>query len=403
LSFRSLCGDGGGRLTRRRLSIALLPRNKTRFVLSAKCDVLLPVYNGASTVDEAVASLLAQTMSDLRVIIVDDGSAQPCADLLQRIAASDPRIRLIRQANAGIVAALNRALAETDAPVIARLDADDRAAPDRLARQLACFEANPDIVATSGAVRHIDSAGEVIGLYRPGDPAKADPDHAPAIEPFLIHPFLAVRRHALEAIGGYRHVHHAEDADLFWRLSERGRLYNLPEVLGDYRIHDDSISGGSAVNGRIQAIHSQLAAISAKRRRAKLPDLLFTPSQLADYQDATATAAMMAITEATLGPEERAWLRVAVAAKLLELTSYRPWKLGNDDLRFIRSVWAGSRGTVSAPARRELRAMIQRGAAAMLLQGRLREATLLTEPGLYAGALARAAKRRMGPPETAKP
>jgi hypothetical protein len=99
-----------------------------------------------------------------------------------------------------------------------------------------------------------------------------------------------------------------------------------------------------------------------------------------------------------LGAEERAWLRVAVAAKLLELTSYRPWKLEDDDLRFIRSIWAASRATVAAPMRRELAAMIQRGAAAMLLEGRTREAMLLAEPRLYAGALARAAKRLARPP-----
>ncbi len=365
--------------------------------MSARCDVLLPVYDGASTVGEAVASLLGQTMTDLRVIIVDDGSARPCADLLQRIAASDARIRLIRQDNAGIVAALNRALAEADAPLIARLDADDRAAPDRLAIQLGYLEAHPDVVATSGAVRHIDSAGEVVGLYRPPDPAQADPDRAPSIEPFLIHPFLAVRREALEAIGGYRHVHHAEDADLFWRLSELGRLYNLPYVLGDYRIHNDSISGGSAVNGRIQAIHSQLAATSAKRRRAGRPDLVFDRAQLADYQDATTISGMMAITEPRLGADERAWLRVAVAAKLLELTSYRPWKLEDDDLRHIRSVLSASRGTVAAPTRRDLAAIIQRAAATMLLEGRTREAMLLAEPRLYAGALARVARRLMRP------
>ncbi len=361
--------------------------------MTAKCDVLLPVYNGAATVGQAVSSLLAQTMANLRVIIVDDGSAQPCAELLERIAATDSRILLLQQANSGIVTALNHGLARATAPIVARLDADDLAAPDRLEQQLACFETHPDIVATSGAARHIDAAGAVVGAYQPPDPDLADADWIPSVEPYLIHPFLAVRRQALRAIGGYRHVHHAEDTDLYWRLRETGRLFNLPRVLGDYRLHDESISGGSVVNGRIMAIHSQLAAISSKRRRSGVPDLTFERAQLADYRNASSIDAMMAIAEARLGPGELSWFRVAVAAKLLELASYRPWKLDERDLRFIRAVWQGSRGEIASHLRRELAKLMQRAAATMVLDGRLGDATNLTEPVMYGGVVARSAKR----------
>jgi hypothetical protein len=247
-------------------------------------------------------------------------------------------------------------------------------------------------------VRHIDAAGVVTGAYQPPDPDRADPDWAPSIEPYLIHPFLAVRRQALEAVGGYRHVHHAEDTDLYWRLREIGRLFNLPEVLGDYRLHDDSISGSSVTNGRIMAIHSQLAAISSKRRRAGSPDLTFERAQLAVYRKAGSIDGMMGIAEAPLDPDERSWLRVAVAAKLLELASYRPWKLAERDLRFIRAAWEGSHGDVAPHLRRELANLMQRIAATMALEGRLNAVTVLAEPGMYAGVFARAAKRLMTRP-----
>ncbi|PYN29047.1 MAG: glycosyl transferase, partial [Candidatus Rokuibacteriota bacterium] len=93
-------------------------------------SVLMPVYNGAPWVRDAVASVLAQTAGDLELIAIDDGSTDGTRELLAGV--KDRRLRVTRQARAGLTPALNRALAVARAPLVARLDADDVARPERL-------------------------------------------------------------------------------------------------------------------------------------------------------------------------------------------------------------------------------------------------------------------------------
>src|SRR5207302_7256217 len=92
-------------------------------------SVLMPVYNGAPWVRDAVASVLAQTAGDLELIVIDDGSTDATRELLAGV--KDRRLRVTRQARAGLTPALNRALAVARAPLVARLDADDVALPAR--------------------------------------------------------------------------------------------------------------------------------------------------------------------------------------------------------------------------------------------------------------------------------
>src|SRR5258708_14477079 len=100
-------------------------------------SVIMPVRNGAEWLAEAVASGRAQDFGDFEFLIVDDGSDDGTAALLSGFAAADRRIRLLRQAPQGIVAALNTAIANARAPYLARLDADDRALAHPPANQLA--------------------------------------------------------------------------------------------------------------------------------------------------------------------------------------------------------------------------------------------------------------------------
>src|SRR5258708_4736161 len=98
-------------------------------------SVIMPVHNGAEWLAEAVASVRAQEFGDFEFLIVDDGSDDRTAAMLFGFAAADHRIRLLRQAPQGIVAALNAAIAVARAPYLARLDAGDRPGPDRLGQQ----------------------------------------------------------------------------------------------------------------------------------------------------------------------------------------------------------------------------------------------------------------------------
>ena len=152
-------------------------------------DVIIPVYNAAPTVEEAVGSIQKQSYRSIRIVLIDDGSTDATPGLLAKIAAQDSRVIVLSQQNGGIVDALNRGCKAGDAPYIARHDADDIAVPDRLAKQITFLENNPDVIAVSGAFRHMNSAGEATGkiVHLPslGD---SDPSWVPAREPLFAAP-----------------------------------------------------------------------------------------------------------------------------------------------------------------------------------------------------------------------
>jgi glycosyltransferase involved in cell wall biosynthesis len=351
---------------------------------SPNVDVIIPIYNAASTLEEAVGSIQKQSYSAIRIILVDDGSTDETPNLLAKIAAADSRIIVLRQENSGIVDALNRGWKACDAPLIARHDADDIAAPDRLAKQVAFLENNPDVIAVSGAFRHINAAGETTGkTVRLPPLSDANPQWVPAREPYLLHPFLMLRRAALEAVGGYRYVFHAEDADLYWRLQERGKLVNLDDVLGDYRLSSDSISSRSIVNGRIQALSSQLAALSAVRRRSNRGDITFTRGAIEDYRAATTLSEMVRIAGAQLAADERAHLAIATCEKLRQLSTYRPYELELSDCQFVSASYKAGSRDLSPENRHDIAVRLSGAAARLIVQGRFRSGLALCPLALY--------------------
>jgi GT2 family glycosyltransferase len=353
--------------------------------MTARVDVLIPAYNAAETIESAIESIRRQTLSDIRIHIVNDGSTDGTAACLAEMAAADPRIVVHTKTNGGIVDALNHGLQYCAAEFVARHDADDLADPTRLAVQCAYLKSHPGVVAVGAAVRHIGPDGASLGTVgRLPPPELADSWVLPAREPYLIHPFLTVRREALIAIGGYRHVHHAEDSDLYWRLRDLGGLHNLPDILGSYRIHPSSISGASIVNGRIQAISSQLAAISARRRSANKSDLNFSKMSLGDLQALQDIAPMVDLAVADLDSEERRWLEIAVAAKLLELAAYRPYEIESADCDFIGRAVRQPFDHRTIASRTNLRRQRAGTAARLARKGRLGDALKLIGPSQYA-------------------
>lgn len=357
-------------------------------------DVVIPLYNGARTVESAIATIQAQTESSIRIIVVNDGSTDASRTIVAGLAASDPRIHIIDQENAGIVDALNRGLAAGTAPLIARHDADDLAAPDRFARQVAYLNANPDCIACAGAIRFIDENGAPQGEpYRTPSPDLANPERIPQLEPFLPHPFLMVRRAPVEAIGGYRHAFHAEDADLYWRLQEHGRLFNMPDTLGDYRIHAGSITSASLLNGRISAANSQRAGLSALRRRSGRPDLAFPKTLLADYKAARSLRNIIQAASRDLDAAEADRLTLCVCAKLLELASHRPYELELEDCAFIGKTLVPALANLTPESRVYCQRMLSGMAARLAAQGKVSAALHLAPMSLLPAAGAKLALR----------
>jgi glycosyltransferase involved in cell wall biosynthesis len=232
-------------------------------------SVIMPVHNGAEWLAEAVASIRAQDFSDFEFLIVDDGSDDGTAAMLSSFAAGDRRIRLLRQAPQGIVAALNNGIAAARAPYLARLDADDRAKSDRLGEQFAFMQAHLEIGLLGTFAECIDAAGNIVGRLAPPT------DHArlarvlSRTNPF-IHSSVMMRTALVRRLGGYRAAFRAaEDYDLWLRMAEAGHIANLADDLTQYRRHDSNLSQRDAIQ---QSFSVRLAQRSAAGRRCGAGD-----------------------------------------------------------------------------------------------------------------------------------
>lgn len=204
-------------------------------------SVLLPVRNGAATLPAALDSLQQQTLEDWEWVAVDDGSDDSTADLLEHAARLDSRIRLVRQAPSGLVAALNRGLAEARSPLIARMDADDLCHPHRLEWQHRWMSDRPDTGVVGSLVEYTGHDAQAHGYRRHVDWLNTLQSHDDIlagrfIDSPLAHPSVLFRRDVVMAHGGYREGDFPEDYDLWLRLLDRGiRMEKIPETLLNWR------------------------------------------------------------------------------------------------------------------------------------------------------------------------
>jgi glycosyltransferase involved in cell wall biosynthesis len=206
-------------------------------------SVLMPVYNAERYVAKAVESILQQSCRDFEFLIINDGSTDRSLRILQRYSRQDARIRLISQPNSGYVAALNRLLSLATGDLIARMDADDIALPDRFAQQVEFLRQHPEVVCVGGAQDWIDAAGRVL-LHHPEAETDAEIQQlALSGQTPINHPAAMIRRWAVLQVGGYDPaLCPAEDLDLWLKLGEVGKLANLSATVLQYRQHDQSVS-----------------------------------------------------------------------------------------------------------------------------------------------------------------
>lgn len=203
--------------------------------------VLMPAYNAAPFLRQAVDSVLAQTFTDFEFLIVNDGSTDETRSILESY--TDPRIRLHHQENQGVIGALNAGLALARGQYIARFDADDICYPQRLAVQQAYLNAHPECVLLGSAADYIDEDGEFIFEWQPVafEPA-ALAEAALHTCPFD-HPTVAYPRQLALELGGYpQGAIHFED-HLFWmKFFAVGPTANLPEPLIQHRFNPGSVT-----------------------------------------------------------------------------------------------------------------------------------------------------------------
>lgn len=205
-----------------------------------KITILMPVYNGAEYLREAIDSMLRQTFGDFEFLIINDGSTDQSVEIIESY--SDPRIRLVNNgSNLGLISTLNKGVDLAKGEYVARMDCDDISSPTRLEKQLAFMESHPD-VGVCGTWANVFTEDSSYILKHP-----TDHDGIKCfmfINSAIAHPTVMLRRSPFVA-NDLRYdmaFQHAEDYELWLRASRYVRLANIPEVLLDYRISASQVS-----------------------------------------------------------------------------------------------------------------------------------------------------------------
>lgn len=226
-------------------------------------SILIPTFNRAHYVGDAIASALAQTLTDTEVIVVDDGSTDATPELIARI--SDTRLRYVRhEANRGIPETRNTALASAQGQYIAWLDSDDTARPTRLQKQVDFLRDNPGIAMVGSAAGKMNIDGS------PKRGIRMPPLNPPIIAAWLLfrsafqQSSVTGRADILKAYRYDPRYHVCEDVDMFVRLQRDHDLANLPEVLIDRRLHPEQTVRqfrGEILTSRQTLIQPMLASL----------------------------------------------------------------------------------------------------------------------------------------------
>lgn len=207
--------------------------------------VLLPVYNGAATLEHALQSILNQRHRELELLVIDDASTDDSATVVQRVAERDSRVvPVLHDRNAGLASTLNEGLERARHELVARMDQDDEALPERLETQIAFLEARPRVAVAGSWVYHMGSERRFDRLVRlPVE--HRDIVQQLARENCMYHPTVMVRRSVVLEAGGYRGAFkNAEDYDLWLRLARCAELANIPKPLLRYRFSVDGMTLG---------------------------------------------------------------------------------------------------------------------------------------------------------------
>lgn len=212
-------------------------------------SVIIPAYNAEKFIAATLDSVLAQTYSNLEIVVVDDGSQDRTAEIVATYAQRDHRLTLLQQPNRGVAAARNLAIKRSTGEFLAPLDADDIWYPQKLEKQLALMmQSKPTVGLVYGWSAYINEAGDLTGR-------KLASQHVGEVYPHLLAGnFIGnasaplIRRSCLLQVGGYNvqmkqaEAQGCEDWDLYLRIAEHYCFLLVPEFLIGYRLPNGSMS-----------------------------------------------------------------------------------------------------------------------------------------------------------------
>lgn len=203
--------------------------------------VLMPAYNVEKYIREAIDSVLNQSFSDFELLIVDDGSRDTTADIIN--AYSDKRIRLIQQLNGGVSAALNTGLKQAKGRYIARFDADDVCYPFRLEQQFQFMESHPDYVLIGSDADYMSEEGEF--LFTNNNIGYSNEEIQSRVDVYcpFIHSTVMYKKEVVERLGGYEVLAFTfEDYFLWKKLIKEGKVCNFKTPLIKVRFNASSVT-----------------------------------------------------------------------------------------------------------------------------------------------------------------
>jgi len=241
-------------------------------------SVVIPAYNAEAFIEATLASVLSQTYGNIEVLVVDDGSRDRTAEIVQAVANQDRRVSLLRSSNQGVAAARNLAIDNSRGEYIAPLDADDIWYPQKLDKQVNCFSrAGPDVGLVYAWSICIDESGQLTGSYIAPD-VEGEAFLSMVYSNFVGNASAPlIRRSCIEHVGGYDSQYREHDAqggedhDLYMRIAEHYRFGVVREFLIGYRQIKGSLSCNTAAMAKAHA----LLLADVRGRHPELPERVY--------------------------------------------------------------------------------------------------------------------------------
>ncbi|MBL8005911.1 MAG: glycosyltransferase [Ignavibacteria bacterium] len=235
--------------------------------MKVKVSIITTVYNCEKFIRQSVESILNQTYGDFEYIIVEDGSSDKTPGIVKQLAAIDKRIKLlINERNIGRVKSLNKALENAQGEYVALQDADDFSMPERLEKQIAFLDKNPDYVLVGANIIVIDEFENFIS--KPERPLK-NPDakfsmlfRCTFANPSIVYRKKITDEHNLRYEDNFIH---AEDFRIMSLIARHGKIYNFEEPLVKYRRHsgNNSVMNFDILNqGSVQIVKENLSLMN---------------------------------------------------------------------------------------------------------------------------------------------